>query len=293
MPKRGLGRGLEALFPEDNFGGNEVRDVALRSIVPGKYQARKKFDQEKLAELAQSIREHGIVQPVLVRKAGEEFELVAGERRWRAAEVAGLATIPAIVRDFSDREMVEISLIENLQREDLNPLEEAEAYQRLTEDFGLTQEQLAERLGRSRTQITNTLRLRHLPDQVKAQIASGALSMGHAKVLLGVEDPLRVTQLAHKVAARGLSVRETERLVAAGSRRVLPRKGHHLDPDLAEVEDRLRQSLGVKVRLVMGRGRGRLELEFYSRQDLQRLVEALLSAVAKEDKDRRAAASAR
>ena len=226
MSKKGLGRGIGALIPGIDPADRErlgVVELEIGVIRPNPDQPRKEFDEVRLEELALSIKEHGIVQPILVRKVGDGYEIVAGERRWRAAQLAGLTKVPALVREFSDAERMEIALIENLQREDLNPMEEAEAYRTLMESFGLTQEALAQRLGRSRSQVANTLRLLQLPAQVQDEVRAGRLSMGHAKVLCGVEDPARVVALAEMVIAKGLSVRELEDELTPRERRQRPR----------------------------------------------------------------------
>lgn len=285
MSKKGLGKGLGALFPD--VDRESIREIEIARIRPNPHQPRQRFDPERLAELAASIREHGIVQPVLVRPVQDGYELVAGERRWRAAQMAGLDRVPAVVRDFTAAQVMEIALIENLQREDLNPLEEAEAYRRLLEEFGLTQEELARRLGKSRPQVTNTLRLLQLPAAVQAALREGRLTMGHAKVLLGV-DPALAEVLAERVLAEGLSVRELERLVqeAPGRRpRRADKEGSPVrgaaggrNPELAAVEGQLRERLGTLVRVVPGSPRGRIEIYFYGEEDLARLVDLIAGA---------------
>src|SRR5215813_7698490 len=232
-PKRALGRGLSALIPQaavpiagelPNASG--ILRLPIERVARDPGQPRKTFDEGKLRELADSIRTQGLIQPVLVRRMGADFRLIAGERRWRAAQLAGLHEIPAIVRDVSEAEAFELALVENLQRTDLNPLEEAEGYRRLVDEFGLTQEQVGERVGKDRASVANGLRLLQLPDAVKALLASGALGMGHARALLGVSGGAGLVGLADRVAREGLSVRETERLVrahrAAPTRRPAP-----------------------------------------------------------------------
>ncbi len=280
MSKKGLGRGIGALIPGIDPADRErlgVVELEIGVIRPNPDQPRKEFDEVRLEELALSIKEHGIVQPILVRKVGDGYEIVAGERRWRAAQLAGLTKVPALVREFSDAERMEIALIENLQREDLNPMEEAEAYRTLMESFGLTQEALAQRLGRSRSQVANTLRLLQLPAQVQDEVRAGRLSMGHAKVLCGVEDPARVVALAEMVIAKGLSVRELEDELTPRERRQRPRaraKGK-LPPDLAAVEQQLWEQLGTPVKLHWSGDRGRVEITFFDEDGLNRLLEAL------------------
>lgn len=280
MSKKGLGKGLGALIPGIDPTERErqgVVELEIGQIKPNPDQPRKEFDEVRLEELALSIKEHGIVQPVIVRKVGDGYELVAGERRWRAAQLAGLTKVPALVREFTEAERMEIALIENLQREDLNPLEEAEAYRALMDAFGLTQEALAKRLGRSRSQVANTLRLLQLPDRVQEEIRAGRLSMGHAKVLGGVEDPAELVALAEKVVSEGLSVRELEELLRPREKRERPRAKVRakLPPDLAAVERRLREQLGTPVKLHWSGERGRVEITFFGEEGLNRLLEAL------------------
>ncbi|HEY8345810.1 MAG TPA: ParB/RepB/Spo0J family partition protein [Symbiobacteriaceae bacterium] len=282
MSKRGLGRGLSALIPEIDPGDREsVVELAVDLIEPNPRQPRKHFDEGKLEELASSIRAKGIVQPIVVRPRDGRYEIVAGERRWRAAKLAGLKRVPALVRDFSEAEVMEIALIENLQREDLNPLEEAEAYRVLLEECHLTQEELARRLGKSRPQISNTLRLLQLAEPVREELRAGRISVGHAKVLLGVSDPALQERLAARVAQEGLSVRELEAAVkrqTAGSRSA--RRGREsreddLTPELRDIERRLGERLGTPVKLQMGKDRGRIEITFFGEEGLERVLECL------------------
>lgn len=282
MQKRGLGKGLGALIPEVGpVEREQIREIPPEQIRPNPKQPRKQFDEAKLAELAASIREHGIVQPVVVRPLGPDtFELVAGERRWRAAQMAGLPKLPAVVRDFTPAQVMEIALIENLQREDLNPVEEAEAYRLLLEEFGLTQEELARRLGKSRPQISNTLRLLQLPETVRGDLASGRVSMGHAKVLLGIEDPVQMEALAQRVVTENLSVRELEAAleqlqVARPAKGGRPKKQNTRDPQLLALEARLRERFGTPVKVLPGSPRGKLEIYFYGEEDLARIYDLL------------------
>lgn len=288
MSKRGLGKGLGALIPEvGSVDREEVQEIAVKEIRPNPRQPRKEFDAEKLSELAASIREHGVVQPVLVRRTADGYELVAGERRWRAAQEAGVEKIPAVVRNLSGAQVLEIALIENLQREDLNPIEEADAYRRLMEEFGLSQETLAQRLGKSRPQISNTLRLLQLPDTVRVQVSAGRLSMGHAKVLLGLDDAAEIARVAERVVEEGLSVREVERVLEeapARRRRTGGRKApQERDAEVAAVEVQLRERLGTPVRIVPGGVKGRIEIAFYGNEDLVRLCDLLLGVAAEEE----------
>ncbi|NLN07820.1 MAG: ParB/RepB/Spo0J family partition protein [Firmicutes bacterium] len=280
MGKSRLGRGLQALLPgieEEPY--TPAVDVATEDIELNPYQPRKSFDQERLEELARSVKQHGILQPLIVRPHGRQYELVAGERRLRAAKMAGLETVPVIIKSFSDREMMEIALIENLQRENLNPLEEAEAYKRLLEEFRYTQEQLAERVGKSRSAVANILRLLTLHADVKKELAAGNLSEGHARALLAL--PLeKQPEAARKVIELKLSVRETEKLAGqpqekkrtAGKRRKTEKNLY-----LADLEDRLRQVWGTAVHIrTTAKGNGKIEIYFHDMGELERLCELLL-----------------
>lgn len=279
MTKKGLGRGLGALIPELDSAEKERQSVAeleIKLIDRNPQQPRREFDAEKLQELAASIREHGLVQPILVKPTGERYQIVAGERRWRAAQLAGLTKIPAVVRPFSEQEQMEIALIENLQREDLNPLEEAEAFRTLLDQFGLTQEELSRRLGKSRPQISNTLRLLHLAEPVRQHLRQGNLSMGHAKVLLSVEEEGLQQQLAEVVIGRGLSVRELEGMITRSKEDPDPKKERRpLSPEMRAVEGRLREHFGTPVRLQYTGDKGKLEITFFGEEGLQRILEAL------------------
>lgn len=281
MSKKGLGRGLGALIPEvavDEREKEQILEVDLKLIERNLKQPRKAFDPIKLEELAASIREHGVVQPIVVRPKENGYEIVAGERRWRASQLAGLKKIPALVREFSEAEVMEIALIENLQREDLNPLEEAEAFRVLLEEFQLTQEDLARRLGRSRPQISNTLRLLHLGGEAREAVRAGQISMGHAKVLLGIEDGVVQGSLTRRVVEEGLSVRELETLikrVLAPSPPDAPGKATALRPDLRDVEQRLREWLGTPVKLVQGDKKSKIEITYFGEDGLSRILDAL------------------
>jgi ParB family chromosome partitioning protein len=271
--KRRLGRGLEALLPTLEVGsGESVRELRWQEIEPNPEQPRRRFNDESLAELAASLRERGVLQPIIVRAMGDRYQLVAGERRWRAAQLAGLETIPAIVREYSDAEVLEIALLENLQREDLNALEEAEAYATLMERFGVTQEELAKRLGRSRPAISNALRLLTLEEPIRELLAEGKITAGHARALLSLPSGPERVGLARRVSARGLSVRDVERLVQRGPRRAArPRSA----TTYAALEEELRQALGSRVRIQRRGLRGRIEIEFIGDADLERLLETL------------------
>lgn len=281
--RRGLGRGLEALIPRDETSvESEVREVSVNDIRENRFQPRVHVDEEGLEELARSIQNRGVIQPVVVRRIEGGFELVAGERRWRAAMRAGLERIPALIRDLSDLEVMEVALIENLQREDLSPIEEALAYRALMERFGLTQDQIARAVGKSRPHVANTLRLLSLEQEVQKDMLEGRLSMGHALLLLGVEDVDERQRIARRIRDEGLSVRAAASLTENAKARVPVRGrkrkstgGREEGAMIAFVEDRLRQVLGTKVRVrLQGRG-GVIEIEFYDEDDLQRLVEII------------------
>lgn len=282
MTKHGLGKGVEALFStslmSDAATGEEnVVRLRLDDIRPNKFQPRRSFDDAQLRELAASIQQHGVLQPVVVRRSGDGYELAAGERRWRAARLVGEETIPAVVRDYDDAAMTEIALIENLQRQDLNPIEEALAFQRLMTEFSLTQEEVARRIGRSRSQIANTLRLLHLPSAVQDFVARGTLSMGHAKPLLALPDAAQQIKAAEYVISHNLSVRDTEAYVRRQTQARAAKKPVHKTPDvhLAALEDSLRGALGTQVHIKPGSTKGHIEIEYYSAEDLERIVAIL------------------
>jgi ParB family chromosome partitioning protein len=250
--------------------------IAVEQIVRDPTQPRKTFDEAKLRELAESIRTQGVIQPILVRREGSEYRLIAGERRWRAAQLAGLHEVPAVVRDVTPAEAFELALVENLQRTDLNPLEEAEGYRRLVQEFCLTQEQVGERVGRDRASVANALRLLQLPDAVKDLLASGALGMGHARALLGMVAGAELVKTAERIAREQLSVRETERIVRTSrtSTSAPVRKPAGSAAARAVVED-LQRRLGTKVRLEDRGGKGTLEIDFFSYEDLERILALL------------------
>jgi ParB family chromosome partitioning protein len=251
-----------------------VLRLPIESIQREAGQPRKNFDEARLRELADSIRTQGILQPVLVRKDGARYRLIAGERRWRAAQLAGLADIPALVREATDAEAFELALVENLQRADLNPIEEADGYKRLMDEFKLTQEQVSQKVGKDRSTVANALRLLALPDEVKVMVAEGAINMGHARALLGLPRVPELVELAARVAAQKLSVRETERLVRLrkGSGGVQAPGESKTSPQARQMVEELQRILGTKVRLAEKNGRGTIEIDFFSYQDLDRLL---------------------
>lgn len=281
MNRKALGRGLGALLSSDRTVdlGTEPTEVDIDAIVPGPMQPRTHFDEGSLEGLADSIRAHGVVQPLLVRRQGERFELVAGERRWRAARLAGLAKVPIVVKDVPDRDLLEIALIENIQRENLNPIEEAQAYQRLIETVGLTQEALAARVGRDRSYITNYLRLLKLPDDLQKLVIEGRLSTGHARTILGLSQVDLQRKIARQVIDGALSVRATEHLVRKAVEGTPAKTASAIDPNIRAAETKLRRALGTQVRIVQlrGEGQGKVEISFYSNQDLDRIYNLLIS----------------
>jgi ParB family transcriptional regulator, chromosome partitioning protein len=290
MSKRGgLGRGLSALIPgapEAGEGTEGLLEVPANAIAPNPKQPRSRFDDETLAELAASIREVGILQPIVVRRADGGYEVVAGERRLRAAKLAGLATVPVVLRDSEDADLLREALIENIHREDLNPIELGEAFRQLLDDLGLKQEELADRVGVSRSHIANTIRLLSLPVDVQQLVADEKLSAGHARALLALADQEAMTTLALRVVAEDLSVRETEEVVRRfiesptrepGEPRAAP-EGDSSDPNLAEVEEILSEQLATRVMIRMNRKRGQVVIEFGSADDLERIVSEIVGS---------------
>jgi ParB family transcriptional regulator, chromosome partitioning protein len=279
---KGLGRGLDALLGGSTARSRavdaELSQVPIDALRPGKYQPRTRMDEASLNELAESIRARGVIQPIVVRPVGDsQYEILAGERRWRAARIAGLETIAAVVREVPDEAALGIGLIENIQREDLNPVEEAAGLKRLIEEFKLTHDEVARAIGRSRVGVTNLLRLLELAPAVQAMLQEGAIDMGHARALLSLSRPRQV-ELAHQVSSKGLSVRETERLVqgATAAPKAGARTPGKLDPDSRRLQEELAESLGAAVRLKPRRGgRGSLTIEYASLDQLQGLVKRM------------------
>ena len=285
MTKRpALGKGLGALLPDiEKEDRKNFLYCGIEEIVPSRYQPRKGFNEKKLAELADSIKEKGIIEPLIVRKTDGGYELIVGERRWRAAQSAGIKEVPVIVRDVTTDEALELALVENLQREDLNPLEEAEAYKRLMEEFQYTQEELAKRIGKDRTTVANAVRLLKLPQEIKASLADETISSGHARALLGLNSPEEQKMACVKVIKRGLSVRDTERLVkrlsVRRSKRDMDDKpAIEEDIQLGYLEETLREFLGTQVRIPKRGRKGKIEIEFYSKEELERIVEIIMGS---------------
>ena len=279
-----LGKGLSALLPDvPEPARTGAIDVDIDLLAPSDQQPRIMLDDRRLVELAASIRANGVIQPILVRSTGAAYRIIAGERRWRAAQKAGLLKVPVVIRDVpegSERQLLELALVENLQREDLNPIEEALAYQRLVDEFGLTQDQVAAAVGKDRTSVANYLRLLRLPEDVRGDVASGTLSMGHARALLGLADAAAQRQAAGDVMARALSVRDTESLVKKLAAPPAARSAAPATPDVhtRAAEDRLRFALGTKVRIVRRRQGGAIEIDFGSESELNRLYDLLVAA---------------
>lgn len=279
MSKRGLGRGLEALIPVLDKHEENVQEIDIKKIVANDKQPRKDFDESKLDELAASMKQHGVLQPVILRKKGSVYELVAGERRWRAAAKAGIEKIPAIVKELSDAEVMEIALIENLQREDLNPMEEAMAYKSLMNDFGLTQEELSKRVGKSRSQIANTVRLLNLDKEIQDLVTEDKLTAGHARALLSIQDKSMRIKLAKRICEEDLSVRQTEQIVKKISKeksKMANEKPKEINPVIIDITEKLQRALGTRVKIKGNEKRGKIEIEFYSGDELERILEAIV-----------------
>jgi ParB family transcriptional regulator, chromosome partitioning protein len=281
MERRALGKGLSALIP-DKVGDNtihkeEIVYVHSEQIKPNPFQPREDFDQQSIEELAQSIKEKGVIQPLLVRRRGDNYELIAGERRLRAANTLGLNEIPIIVREVSDQDSLELALIENIQREGLNPIEEAHAYQHLIDKFKVTQEKISEVLGKARVSVTNTLRLLKLPHEIQVEMKKGRISFAHGRALLEIENANQQRSLAQDIISKGLSVRELENLIKSKRPKSIKRsigQGQR-EPLVAILEEQLQHALATKVRISKRKKRGHINIEFYSPEDLQRIVNVI------------------
>lgn len=281
--KFGLGKGLGALISENEENTNESGNkllIPLNKIKNNAEQPRKSFDNEKIAELAESIKHHGIIQPLILMKENEDYVIIAGERRWRAAKMVGLKEVPAIIMDVTDKEVLEISLIENIQRQDLNPIEEAVAYKKLIDNFNFTQEELSKRIGKSRTAITNCMRLMNLDDRVKEYIIQGVLSEGHGRALLAIDDGELQYSIAQKVIDESLSVRELERLIKKVYATDKKKKNDDKVDDsnniyYKNIEEKLQSYFGTKINLSHKKDKGKIEIEYYSEEDLQRILDMM------------------
>ena len=281
VKKHGLGRGLGALIPEQEEKVLEEEKksilIDINSIRPNSEQPRKAFDEEKILALSESIKQYGIIQPLVLNKIDDNYIIVAGERRWRAAKKAGITEVPAVIMNLSDKEILEISLIENIQRQDLNPIEEAIAYKKLMEEFSLTQEELSTRIGKSRTAITNTMRLMNLDPRVQEYIIDGVLSEGHGRALLGIIDKELQYKTAQKVIDEKLSVRQLEAIVKQlGKTKINKEKKEEVyNPYYKDIENRFENLLGTKVNIDAKKNKGKIEIEYYSEDDLQRIIDIL------------------
>ena len=294
MAARGLGKGLDSLIPNTIGEAKEKKEskekvenknpetmVKLSMVEPNGEQPRKNFDEDSLLELAESIKQFGLLQPIIVQDRKNHYEIIAGERRWRAAKMAGLKEIPVIIKNLTNQEIVEISLIENIQREDLNPIEEAQAYKRLLEEFNLKQDEVAERESKSRTAVTNSMRLLKLCDEVQQMVVNEMISTGHARALLSIEDPEEQYMIAQKVFDEKMSVREVEKLVKDLHKpeKAPKKENKSLEVIYQNIENRLKESLGTKVSISpKNNGAGKIEIEFYNHDDLDRLMEQLMRA---------------
>lgn len=287
---RGLGKGLEALFSNSEIDTKEINSekadeikaqgiefIDINNIKPNENQPRKSFDDEKLQELANSIKEHGLIQPVILRQAEKGYEIVAGERRWRACRKAGLKEIPCMIKDLTDEQNMLVAIIENMQREDLNPIEEAEGLNQMISSFGMTQEEVSKSVGKSRPYITNSLRLLKLPQEVRNMVSEGKLTTGHARAIAGIGDQEKQIKLAEFVLQKELSVREIEKLIKEehSPKKKNPRRKAEKSADVKRVEEDLKHIMGTKVSLNQSGRKGRIEIEYYSRDELERLIELL------------------
>ncbi|NMA64626.1 MAG: ParB/RepB/Spo0J family partition protein [Clostridiaceae bacterium] len=279
--RKGLGKGLDALLGSVNNledSKNNILEVKINEVEPNIDQPRKEFDEEKLKALADSIKEHGVVQPIIVRSEGKRYVIVAGERRWRASKLAGLKTIPVIVKDLTSKEVMEIALIENLQREDLNPIEEAEAYQKLIKEYGMTQEEVAKVVGKSRAAIANSVRLLTLAEEIKEMLKAGSISSGHARTLVTINDKNRQKELANKIVQNNLNVRETEKLVSKETteKKVPEKTLKKEEVEVSALEEKLKTIYGTKVNLSKSSNKGKIVIEYYSKEEFDRIIELLL-----------------
>lgn len=278
--KFGLGKGLGALIPEQDILEEEFQNgqsvlLDINEIKPNSEQPRKNFDETKIMELSESIKQHGLIQPLVVKKKDDNYVIVAGERRWRACKKAGINEVPAVIMDLTDGQVLEISLIENIQRQDLNPIEEALAFKKLITDFNLTQDELSMRIGRSRTAITNTMRLINLDDRVKEYVIEGIISEGHGRTLLAVINKDKQYTLAQKVIDEKLSVRQLEALIKSLGKEKQKQSNPEINPYYNDIKDRLQNHFGTKVNISAKKNKGKIEIEYYSEDDLQRILDMM------------------
>lgn len=275
MKKSGLGKGLGALIRETEQDVNSsVTELKITELEANQNQPRRFFDDQALQELSGSIKEHGVVQPIIVRKVDDTYQIVAGERRWRAARLAGLKTVPVVIKDYSNVQVMEIALIENLQRQDLNSIEEALAYKSLIEEHDMTQEEISEKIGKSRSAIANTLRLLNLPEEIKNMVVHGKISAGHARALLAIEDKKKQLDIAQKIIDQQLNVRDIEKLVMQKDNKT-EKKEVKKDIEIVELEERLKMAFATKVNIIHKKNKGKIEIEYYSNDDLERILELL------------------
>lgn len=275
--KRGLGKGLGALIPDSGEpNANSIIDIKITDIEANDKQPRRAFEDEKLEDLCESIKSHGVVQPIIVRKLENGYQIVAGERRWRASRMAGKKTIPAIIKECSNLEVMELALIENLQREDLNAIEEASAYKSLIEEYNMTQEQISSRIGKSRPAIANALRLLQLPQRIKDLVAEGKISQGHARALLSIQEEKKQLEIAEKIVTDQLNVRQIEKL-AKDTKQISKKEGipDGIKLEIKQLEDKLQLALGTKVIIKHKKDRGKIEIEYYSNEELERILDLL------------------
>jgi len=278
--KSGLGKGLAALIPDVEINGNGIIELGINEIEPNAEQPRKLFDQEKIKNLAESIAKHGVIQPLIVTNAGDNYKIIAGERRWRAARLAGLKTVPVIIKDVSGRDILEMALIENLQREDLNPIEEAEAYERLLNEFKMTQEELSRSVGKSRSVIANSVRLLTLCNYVKEKLINSEISSGHARALVALESEELQKRAVDEIINKNLNVRQTEEYIkklksSQEAKKTEKIKQADKSEDIDLLEERLRGIFGTKVRLIEKNNKGKIEIEYFSAEDRERIIDML------------------
>ena len=277
--KFALGKGLDALIPSEGKSKNDNLLIPINKIKSNSQQPRKAFDNESIVELAESIKHHGIIQPLILKQSGDDYVIIAGERRWRAAKMVGIKEVPAIIMELTDKEILEVSLIENIQREDLNPIEEAMSYKKLLEDFNITQDDLSKRIGKSRSTITNSIRLTNLDERVQEYLIEGVLSEGHGRTLLAVKDNDLQYELAQRVIDDGISVRELERIIKNinNEKDKNRNKGteKELNPYYKDVVNKLQNYFGTKVSLCNKKNKGLIEIEYYSEEDLQRIIDII------------------
>jgi ParB family chromosome partitioning protein len=273
MVKRSLGKGLGALIDDEESDNGRVMELEINKIEPNSGQPRKYFNDDKLLQLSESIKQHGIVQPLIVKKENDTYKIVAGERRWRAARLAGLNKVPVIMKELSSKEVMEVALIENLQREDLNPIEEAEAFEKLLTEFNMTQEEIAQSVGKSRPAIANSIRLLTLQDNIKKCVINGELSSGHARALIPLEENDIQLKIADEIISKQLNVRDTEALVKRMLAKKMPKKSIKPAEGYKEIEEKFREIFGTKVTIVNNKKKGKILIEYYSMEELERIIE--------------------